>query len=140
MPSAPNEEFHGQHNTGPGTFINGDVFGGVHNYELLDKETKANLARIANTSPSLANLLAEAATRSAQEADTANLIAATARRFHLADSVELLASATSTLERMSFSDSVELLASATKNLALLTPKLLNAADQLGQRGRRSWEQ
>ncbi len=140
MPAIPDRDFREQHNTGSGTFVNGNVFGGVRHYELLDKETRAHLAQIAKTSPNLANLLAEAAARSAQDADTAHLIAVTARQFHLADSVELLASATSTLERMSFSDSVELLASAAKKLELLAPKLLNAADQLDRRGRHGWEQ
>ncbi|GJF31745.1 hypothetical protein KNE206_44450 [Kitasatospora sp. NE20-6] len=140
MPVAPDGEFYEQHNTGPGTFVNGNVFGGVHNYELLDKETKANLARIADTSPGLASLLAEAAARSAQDTETANLIAMTASRFHLADSVELFASATGALQQMSFTDSVELLASTTRSLALLAPKLLNAADQLGRWAHRGREQ
>ncbi|MFD0411482.1 hypothetical protein [Kitasatospora sp. NPDC127116] len=142
MPTAPDKVPRRQHNTGSGTFVNGNVFGGVHNYELLDKETKAHLAQIAKTSPDLANLLADAAARSAQDAATADLIAVTAGRFHLASSVELLASATKALERMSFSNSVELLASTARDLAALTPKLLTAADELrsSRRGRRDWEQ
>ncbi|GAA2980790.1 hypothetical protein GCM10010519_14400 [Streptomyces lactacystinicus] len=53
MPTAPDKVPRRQHNTGSGTFVNGNVFGGVHNYELLDKETKAHLAQIAKTSPDL---------------------------------------------------------------------------------------
>ncbi|MFE4517214.1 hypothetical protein ACFRMQ_23815 [Kitasatospora sp. NPDC056783] len=142
MPTTPEDASREQRNMGSGTFVNGNVFGGVHNYELLGTETKAHLAQIAKTSPDLAKLLATAATRSAQDLATAELIAATARRFHLASSVELLESATKRLERMSFPSSVEMLDSASRNLERLAPKILNAADQIGsnRHGRRGWEQ
>lgn len=121
-----------QRNTGTGTFVSGNVFGGVHNYhQALDEETKAHLAQIAKTSPDLAKLLVEAAARSSLDTATVELIATTARRFHLADSAELLSSAVSGLERMAFTDSVELLASTAAKLARLAPQLLAAADQLG---------
>jgi hypothetical protein len=118
-----------QQNTGPGTFVGRDVHGGVHShFEQLSVETKGHLKVIAQTSSKLAQLLAGAATHSAQNAQAADLIAITANRFSVADSAELLESAAATLQRITLPDSAQLLSVAANKLEKVLPRLLDVAD------------
>lgn len=125
----------GQRNSGSGTFINGNVFGGIHNHHVISEETKDHIKTIAESSPTLARFFAEQAAMSGRSAETAELIATTARRFQLADSAELLAKAAAILHRMSLPECAQSLAGTTKSLQSLLPELHAVARQVNLNSR-----
>ncbi|WP_152627925.1 hypothetical protein [Streptacidiphilus neutrinimicus] len=59
MDETPEREIREQHNHGSGAFVGGNNYGSIR-YEAVDPRTKALLAKMTITAPSLANLLRKA--------------------------------------------------------------------------------